>query len=1043
MSTENISNLTAFPQVVVVEASAGSGKTYELAKRFLYLLMRSPKNSSSLRTILAITFTNKATLAMKERILEFLKIIALDSFSSPKERQELLAVCGLDAKEAQRRAHFFMGEIVGHYNFFGVQTIDSFINHLLLGCALNIDRSASFKIKRDYREDLSYCLDLVIDQATAGSEVAKFLKDFLEHYLFVETRGGWFPKDDILGLMQSLFRLSNQYGTSFSGFPGKGSEVISLKRKIYKLIKELYQDLPPGFNATAAKSLSSFLEKDEHAFNIASLPACLQKQAPVMNKGKESTNSFLKKWQSLRSSLNQLIELDARIAYNPYLKFFSRLSDFFREHSRKQDIIFLEELNSKAGLLFDREGFGVAEVYYRLATRFRHYLVDEFQDTSILQWLNLNLMVEEALSTGGSLFYVGDKKQAIYRFRGGRCDLFDNLKEKYINFNVIDRQLLKNWRSQKAIVEFNNKVFSKENIETGLQLCGIAKELESYQPGLKEIASVFKDSGQDYDQKNSSGYVFVERIEDKNLTQRDEIIKPKLLKLIKELTGRFRRQDIAILTRDNSEVELLSSWCLGGGYSVESEKTLNLIENSAIKEIVSFLSFLHSPLDNISFAAFISGDIFCRANGLKRQEIRDYIFGLHKEKALREASLYWLFRRDFSQIWDERIDLFFKQAGFISSYELLILFFETFAVFNNFSDQQAFFMKLLELLKEKEAEYIGLGEFLDYLKGAPLEDLYVNVAHSESIKILTTHKAKGLEFPVVIIPFLRMDIKAPVAGRGTNSYVFPNQGGLSLLRITKNHCNYSELLQQVYLENYTKACIDELNNIYVALTRAQFELYVFIPAKSGLARNKVDFFIPDQVKEYGRKSQYPTVAKDKEYTFVSLDVPSYQSWSDSLTDEFSGSRRIADKQLALAGNFIHAALSQVSNCRGLKVKAVVDQALDYAGFKYPLFGDRKSWVLKLESLIANKELKDVFYPQGQVLTEKEIANRFGDLKRIDRLIIGPKEAWVIDYKSSSRARDWQVKQIKQYLDIIKDIYPGLSLRGFLLYLDQESLEEVT
>lgn len=351
-------------------------------------------------------------------------------------------------------------------------------------------------------------------------------------------------------------------------------------------------------------------------------------------------------------------------------------------------------------------------------------------------------------------------------------------------------------------------------------------------------------------------------------------------------------------------------------------------------------------------------------------------------------------------------------------------------------------MKLLELIKEKETEYIGLGEFLDYLKNAPSEDLYVNVAHSESIKILTTHKAKGLEFAAVIIPFLRMDIKAPAAGRGTSSYVFPNPGGLGLLRITKNHCNYSDWLRRVYLENYTKACIDELNNMYVALTRAQFELYAFVPAKSGSAKNKANFFIPGQIKEYGSKSKYTVAFKDKEYSFVSFDDPSYHPWSDKISDEFSGLSQIAEKKELASGNFIHAALSKVANCRDSEPKSIVSQALAYARSQYPFFKVEQGLTSKLESLIGNKELKDVFYPQGRVFCEKEVANRFGDLKRIDRLIIKEKEAWIIDYKSSAKAKEQQLKQIKQYRDIVREIYPGLKTRGFLLYLDREVLQEV-
>ena len=257
------SNQLKFPEVVVVEASAGSGKTYALAKRYLQLLI-NPGISQEyipLRSILAITFTNKAAVEMKERILEFLKRIAFDAFENKEQEADILGVLGVDKKVAQKKAHLIMDELIRHYSFFQTQTIDSFINALLLGCALRIDRSASFSIKRDYRNYLAYSLDAVIEEAAANKEVFGFLEEFLEHYLFVENRRGWFPKDDILGLMESLFRLSNKHGGEFQEYAGKGQDVIKKKIALFEKIKELSEDFPQGFNKSAQSSIMRFLEK--------------------------------------------------------------------------------------------------------------------------------------------------------------------------------------------------------------------------------------------------------------------------------------------------------------------------------------------------------------------------------------------------------------------------------------------------------------------------------------------------------------------------------------------------------------------------------------------------------------------------------------------------------------------------------------------------------------------------------------------------------------------------------------------------------------
>ena len=167
----------------IYRSSAGSGKTYALAKRYIQLLINPnlALDQIPLRNILAITFTNKATIEMKERILELLKKIAFDAFSSEQAGRDIFDMLGVDKKYAQDKALRIMNELITHYNFFQIQTIDSFINALLLGCAFTIDRSAHFKIKKDYGWYLAYCLDLAIEDAASNNEVFSFFEEFLEH----------------------------------------------------------------------------------------------------------------------------------------------------------------------------------------------------------------------------------------------------------------------------------------------------------------------------------------------------------------------------------------------------------------------------------------------------------------------------------------------------------------------------------------------------------------------------------------------------------------------------------------------------------------------------------------------------------------------------------------------------------------------------------------------------------------------------------------------------------------------------------------------
>ena len=222
-----------FPEVRVVEASAGSGKTYALAKRYIQLLLsasdpaveaarqrrgspaqgevRQGRPEAAARAILAITFTNKAAMEMKERILEFLKTIALKKLSA-SEQKEILLPLGLSIEQASPKAFAMMEAIIRHYNFFQVQTIDKFINALLSGCAFKVGLTAHFKIKTNAREYLEYALDQTIDRAARDKDIRQVFEHFLHNYLYLENRSGWFPKRDMAAILYALFTQTNTYG---------------------------------------------------------------------------------------------------------------------------------------------------------------------------------------------------------------------------------------------------------------------------------------------------------------------------------------------------------------------------------------------------------------------------------------------------------------------------------------------------------------------------------------------------------------------------------------------------------------------------------------------------------------------------------------------------------------------------------------------------------------------------------------------------------------------------------------------------------------
>ena len=994
-------------EVLVVEASAGAGKTYELAKRYLNLLINPElkPNEIPMKSILAITFTNKATVEMKERILDDLKRLAFNEFGNDdKKRDDLSKSFGISAKEIQQKAINIMDFIIRDYDMFQVQTIDSFINALLTGCALHIDRTAGFSIKDTPDKHIAYSLDFLIEESAKNKDARKTLERFVEQYLSASKTAGWFPKKEIFDEILGLYRVSNIYGMAFNQSKDDYGTVIKIKKEIFKRIEDLAACIPEGQNKHTTNRIKKVLEINNEYFRLDDLPYFYKYPEPPMNKGNIASDEYTKKWCGIIPLTEQLAELEAITKYPVYVNLFNMILDQFSKIACKEDVLFLSELNCKAASIISNEKVGIAEIYCRLSTRFKHYLLDEFQDTSELQWHNLKLMIDDALGSGGSLFYVGDRKQAIFRFRGGEPRLFKQVADEFKRYNVTHKFLTKNRRSQKAIVEFNNWVFSEENLKRLINRVCTKKEITD--AGLFEtsIMDIYSTAKQDYLEKKDQGYVRVDHLIGDYSESAEEKVKKQLVATIKQLEKRFEYGDIAILARDNKSVELITNWLLEEKLPAESERTLNVLKNRLILEIISLLKFLQSPIDELNFGGFILGEIFAKAAGIKQQEIRNYLFELKSAGSVK-GNLYTKFRDKYPKIWEEYLEWFFKSAGFISPYELIISIYQRFNVMANFPENQAFFIKFLDFIKSADDEYIDLDELLAYLNEQSEKrdsKVYVSALKTNSIKVQTIHKSKGLEFPVVIIPFLEPDISRD------NPFISRTAKGMDLLHITQEYTLYSENIRRIYNNDYLNNLVDELNSVYVALTRAKSELYVFIPGtqnKDGEYSNYAFYLIPKGEAEYferGKQVTYPKSAKPEHSEIKQMALSKYQDWLKSLREETGNAGLFKNRNKIIEGNVMHFLLANMPNCTGMDVSTLIKESIKDAKNNFPFIQDFTAYQSKLTQILKHPDFKPFFYVgNGSVYCEKEFVNKYGDIRRIDRLIITDKEAVIVDYKSTT------------------------------------------
>ncbi len=1017
-----------FPYLYILNASAGAGKTYQLSLRYIKLLL-SGNRYSEIRNILAITFTNKAANEMRQRVLEVLKKIALKA----PGYQGILKELGVqDSERISYMARKKLEEILLNYSEFYVRTIDSFVNSLVLASAFYLKIPPHTEIMQDSIEFLEFILDELLEQIQQDYKLLSLFKEFLKFYLEIEGKMSWYPKRDILRL---IIQFHNQ-----ENIRAKDIEIIKSKRNFLELEEKirdefsqlLLQIKDAGF--LTAKNSSLFFEK-----LTASTKEFLNSLKKFFDKISKLSlpQELTEKVEELKKMITLYVESFCIQRFIPYINIYKRFCNQLTDFKLKKRIIFLEELNRKANQLLKTDFSLIPEVYYRLSAVFYHFLIDEFQDTSILQWMNILPLIDEAISKGGSLFYVGDKKQAIYRFRGGNVELFEKVKEDFEGRveRIFSKSLRKNFRSKENIVKFNNSIFSVSNLENFLERLCLPSSYKN------KILEVYRDCEQEFleTEEKKGGYVYLECIECKNSQEYFQLMKERLRELIEDLEKRYFYSDIGILLKKNEEVREITNFLIELNKPVDSEETVNIKENYLIKEIISFLNFLLRRSDSLWFAGFILGDIFLKQSKLNPCELREWLFKRDTDKPL-----YELFKRDFPSIWKYYIEEFLEKYEILPLYELVDLFLKKFKVLYNFSNQEAFFMHFLELIKDKEDKINNLRDFLEWWNTSQGPDFLLKISENlKGIKVMTIHKAKGLEFKVIILP--KVVIETQIHLKTQNRVFKETQNSLYFMNISKTLSEFSLSLKEEYQKEYFYNLLDELNILYVAFTRASCELYAFFPKNVGRSRNIGTYlFFQDEKNRKEKGQKFKKMKKEKKEIFFKKPqiVVRREPFFYRLKDQLLSSQELVKEMISqskLRGQIIHHVLSYVK-----KLPSRYEKFLENLTFKvcrlynysYP-----EQILSVLLKNFQNPKFKEFFVLEGEIFTEKEMVDSQGNLKRCDRLIIAPSRIILIDFKSGEEFSTEHIIQIREYATILKEIY-FRGIESYLVYLDTGKIKRV-
>jgi ATP-dependent exoDNAse (exonuclease V) beta subunit len=851
-----------------VKASAGSGKTFALTQRFLELLTGADEDNGSFACvgspersfgyswpeILAVTFTNKAAAEMKERVLLALKRRALNLPEAAPDAENNTD----NGHMAPKRAEALLQEILRHTQHLGIRTIDSLLNLLVRLFALDLGMRPDFETVFDEGPAMQKLLDRFLvrceEAGASGNEggdaaealYAQAVRTLIEH----ENKDGFWLQD---ALRQRLLDMAALLRTLPGGFtPGT---YTTDQRRLADLLTLSY-----GAMQQAAQALADAIEPEGLAVNahfVKLLARCAEAKLfdglpDSAYLAKDDLNEcLLAKCRGRRSDQAQALYVAFCAACAEYVHDQAVLAPAYalapcaaiglhllaglETLQREEGFLFGSELAGKVCDLLD-EGAGVPDAFCRLGDRLHHLLVDEFQDTSRDQWSATLPLASECLAKGGSLFCVGDVKQAIYGWRGGEARLFDEVAADEelgaMSGGVRRDSLPYNWRSSPTIVAFNNRVFGAlEDADTvraiaeahlsgaPLDVCAdFVRDLRAAFAGSAQLVPPPSPGKPAREQGPEPGLVQVRLLPPGKAADIEAQSMDALVQTLREeLLPRRKLGDIAVLVRTGRHADLVCERLVREGLPIITENSLLLSRHPLVRQLTALLRVLDCPGDDTAFFELISGrELFLPESGLSLPDILDWA------SADTRPGLMSRFRKDFPQVHARLIAPFMKRAALLRPYDLAQAALCSFQVLERHPGAELYVRRFLEVIHLAESKGLGsLARFLEFWAEAGAEEKVPLPEAADAIRILTIHKAKGLQFPVTIIPLHNWS-----AGRMAEYRPVEMHGHRVLTRLTK-------ALGRPYHQRNAALLLEQMNLLYVAWTRAEEELYVFVPGTGG------------------------------------------------------------------------------------------------------------------------------------------------------------------------------------------------------------------
>lgn len=1064
------------PRLIKVNASAGSGKTWWLVSRFFALLRNvAPQGSASLSPclqnadgsetldhILGITFTNAAAAEMRGRIIERLKKAALGE----DEDSELP-----NGEQAQA----WLESILADYSSLNFRTIDSLLHLLTRSSALELGLNPDFDTAFDLSDIFSPWFGEIFEAAETDIALRRQLADvyrlILEDGSFKGFLSGGKLQKQILKMLGPVLlgkfegaATVEELNALRPGLEAKARDVQPLSRKLLDLVEEENIKLHNKAQEALQKLADGDLDaSSEYFYKTDFSQLCRAKTVipPSVPPVFEAWSRVVKEYcGSARSILAMLDKAEILLALIGLAQILARRFDKDKATAK----LLPQLLMPSFATLIMHEGAGVSDAICKLGVRLSHFLIDEFQDTGDDQWNAVKELAREALAAGGSLSTVGDGKQSIYSWRGGDPDIFANLLEDTELTQLVEKKgiellnLPSNRRSLPAIVDHNNKFFSilgkRETAEKALTYLlpkktdlVPAEMVKSFKMELCEKLAKIYETVSQKPVKVSEGPGKVEFMEIRAKTAADiwEKSIDAVCRLIKDKLCPDRPySDILILCRRNEDCLDIARELIRLNVPVITENSLLLSEHPLIVQTLALLRFLYNRDDAISFWTLVTGSIL---SGHPEWQPHDDLNNWLGER--RRGSLSAGFAESFPDLWEKFFRSFLNSDAILSAYDVVREWLTYLDVEKRFPKDGTFIRRFLEILHKAEINgAMSVADFLDFWDESGGEEKTPMPENANAVRIMTIHKAKGLQNRVVIVPQTNFSRKS------SREIGLIEMEGLKIPVSLGN-----QMAGRQYLEKYGSQALETLNILYVAFTRAEEELYYFVNFKESKNADR------EKPKKNSKPATPPTLMhfllENAECNPAALVLPEARKGGETSGKELTETIEIAplsgkwqplgwmprlkiyrahptEENLTAVerGNFAHRCLERLNPARGAKKAAETAFNATLREAPYSIPENERPGLLQSLQWFAGLPFARHWLEKGW--REQTIVAEEGDLLRPDLLVPDGEGALVVDYKTGESDTQ-HIAQVRKYLlNLGKTGAFSGKLRGCLVYLDKHA-----